>query len=122
MRRFVIFVDMMDSMNYKVNALEFRLKRDAKLEALRKLDMEIVVENTIETDSDLRAKRVGMKDVQDIVVDESFDNIKKVSGDSNQQKLTQQNFNTQKKISQMKVRESAKKYARKFMKKSRQWH
>lgn len=57
MRRFVIFVDMMDSMNYKVNALEFRLKRDAKLEALRKLDMEIVVENTIETDSDLRAKR-----------------------------------------------------------------
>lgn len=117
MRRFVIFVDMMDSMNYKVNALEFRLKRDAKLEALRKLDMEIVVENTIETDSDLRAKRVGMKDVQDIVVDESFDNIKKVSGASNQQKLTQQNFNTQKKISQMKVRESAKKYARKFMKK-----
>lgn len=52
MRCFVIFVDMMDSMNYKVNVLEFRLKWDVKFEVFRKLDMEIVVENIIEIDLD----------------------------------------------------------------------
>lgn len=63
MRYFVIFVDMMDSMNYKVNVLEFRLKWDVKFEVFRKLDMEIVVENIIEIDLDFWVKRVGMKDV-----------------------------------------------------------
>lgn len=58
-----------------------------------------------------------MKDIQNIVVDESFDKIQNLQDVSNQKRLTQQNFNAHKNAGQHRVRASAKKIAGKMFKK-----
>ena len=107
----------MKSLNYKHDALEYKLKKGITVDVLRDENFQIMVQNNIEPELELRAERSGVSDLQEMVVSESFDKIKDLPGVGDEQRLTQQNFNTQKKLAQHRGRTSSKKVAGRILRK-----
>lgn len=107
----------MKSLNYKHDALEYKLQKGITVDELRDENFQKIVKNNIEPELELRAKRSGVSNLQEMVVSESFDKIKELPGVGDEQRLTQQNFNTQKKLAQQNERISSKKVAGRILRK-----
>lgn len=107
----------MKSLNYKHDALEYKLQKGITVDELRDENFQKIVKNNIEPELELRAKRSGVSNIQEMVVSESFDKIKELPGVGDEQRLTQQNFNTQKKLAQQNERISSKKVAGRILRK-----
>jgi len=97
-------------MDYKHNVIKYRLEKSGgEYERLLDENMESVIENSIETDKDLRTKRTGTNDLESTVINDSFDKIENVDAANSQKKLTQQNT---------KLRDREKTIARRFLSKT----
>ncbi|KAL9979388.1 hypothetical protein ACROYT_G017042 [Oculina patagonica] len=107
----------MKSLNYKYDALEYKLKKGITVDVLRSENFEAMVKYNIEPEVNFRVKRTGVNDLQEMVVSESFEKIKVLQGVGNEQRLAQQNFNTQKKLAQQNGRISSKKVAGNILRK-----
>ena len=101
----------MKTLNYKYEALKYKLKKGISIDVLRDENFQTMVKSNIDPEVQLRIKRTGVADLQDIVVSESFDKIKVLQGVSDEQKLAQQNFNSQKKLGQQRFRTKGKGFA-----------
>ncbi|KAL9979399.1 hypothetical protein ACROYT_G017057 [Oculina patagonica] len=107
----------MKSMTYKYDALQYKLKKRITVDELRNENFETRVKANIEPEVEFRFERTGVIDLQEMVVSESFDKIKVLQGVGDEQRLAQQNFNTQKKLAQQNGRISSKKVAGKILRK-----
>ena len=54
-----------------------------------------MVKSNIQPEVQFRVDRTGVNNLQDMVVSESFDKIKGLPGVGDEQRLSQQNFNSQ---------------------------
>jgi len=113
----ILLLGTMKSLNYIHEALDPKLKKGNTVDALRDENFQTMVKNNIEPELELRAKRTGVSNLQEKVVSESFDTIKDLPGVGDKQRLTQQNFNTQKKLAQQSGRTSSKKVAGRILRK-----
>lgn len=106
----------MDSLNFKYDGLKYILEKKSENIDVHRVFQRMVGYN-IQTEKDLRLKRTGVKDLQEMVVTESFENIKAFEGVSGEQRLAQENFNTVKKLGQERSRISSRKIAGKILRK-----
>ncbi|KAL9979379.1 hypothetical protein ACROYT_G017033, partial [Oculina patagonica] len=107
----------MKSLKYKQDALQYKLKKGITVDVLRNENFEAMVKSNIEPEVNFRVKRTGVNDLQEMVVSESFEKIKVLQGVGDEQRLAQQNFNTQKKLAQQRGRILAKKVAGNILRK-----
>ena len=107
----------MHALNYKYEALKYKLKKGIKVDVLRDENFQTMVKSNIDPEVELRVKRTGVKDLQEIVVSESFNKIKVLQGVSDEKRLAQQNFNTQTKLGQQRGRARTKRVASKILNK-----
>ena len=96
------------SLNCKHDALEYKLKNGITVDVLRDENFQKMVRNNIEPELELRVERSGVRDLREMAVSESFDKIKDLPGVGDEQRLTQQNFDTQKKLARHRGRTSSK--------------
>ena len=106
----------MGSLNFKYDGLKYILEKKSENIDVHRVFQRMVGYN-IQTEKDLRLKRTGVKDLQEMVVTESFENIKAFEGVSDEQRLAQENFNTMKKLGQERSRISSRKIAGKILRK-----
>ena len=106
----------MDSLHFKYDGLKYILEKKSENIDVHRIFQRMVGYNT-QTEKDLRLKRTGVKDLQEMVVTESFENIKALEGVSGEQRLAQENFNTVKKLGQERSRISSRKIAGKILRK-----
>jgi len=107
----------MHALNYKYEALNYKFKKGIKVDVLRDEHFQTMVKSNIDPEVELRVKRTGAKDLQEIVVSESFNKIKVLQRVSDEKRLAQQNFNTQKKLGRQRGRARTKKLAGKILNK-----
>ena len=113
---FFLLLGTMDSLNFKYDGLKYILEKKSENIDVHRIFQRMVGYN-IQTEKDLRLKRTGVKDLQEMVVTESFENIKAFEGVSGEQRLAQENFNTVKKLGQERTRISSRKIAGKILRK-----
>lgn len=106
----------MHSLNFKYDGLKYILEKKSENIDVHRIFQRMVGYN-IQTEKDLRLKRTGVKDLQEMVVTESFENIKAFEDVSGEQRLAQENFNTVKKLGQERSRISSRKIAGKILRK-----
>lgn len=109
------FLGTIKSLNYKYDALKYKLKKGITVDVLRKENFDKMVKSNIQPEVQFRVDRTGVKNLQDMVVSESFEKIKGLPGVGDEQRLSQQNFNSQKKLAQQKGRIKSKKVAGKIL-------
>ena len=113
---FFLLLGTMDSLNFKYDGLKYILEKKSENIDVHRIFQRMVGYN-IQTEKDLRLKRTGVEDLQEMVVTESFENIKAFEGVSGEQRLAQENFNTVKKLGQERSRISSRKIAGKILRK-----
>ena len=113
---FFLLLGTMDSLNFKYDGLKYILEKKSENIDVHRIFQRMVGYN-IQTEKDLRLKRTGVEDLQEMVVTESFENIKAFEGVSSEQRLAQENFNTVKKLGQERSRISSRKIAGKILRK-----
>lgn len=109
------FLGTIKSLNYKYDALKYKLKKGITVDVLRQENFDKMVKSNIQPEVQFRVDRTGVKNLQDMVVSESFEKIKGLPGVGGEQRLSQQNFNSQKKLAQQKGRIKSKKVAGKIL-------
>ena len=107
----------MKGVSYKYDALAYKLKKGITVDVLRDENFETMVKSNIEPEVELRVKRTGVNNLEEMVMSDSFDKIKVLQGVGDEQRLAQQNFNTQKILGKQKERILSRKVAGKILRK-----
>ena len=68
------------SLNYKYDALKYKLNEGITVDVLRQENFDKMVKSNIQPEVQFRVDRTGVKNLQDMVVSESFEKIKGLPG------------------------------------------